>query len=163
MNVFGPEKKTAFLCLPYCGTNSIKVKRQLLRLLSAVAPWIQPRIVFKPVLKLSTLCKLKCPFPLLVNSNLVYKVQCKDCEAFYIGKTIRRLQQRLKEHSEEESSAIYRHANELKHSIDFDSPAILAKDSNRNKLLVKEALLISEHKAYKSLNGNVGSTELYLW
>ena len=160
---YGPDKKLAFLCLPYCGTNSVKVKRQILRLLSNVAPWVQPRIVFKPVLKFSALSRLKCQFPLLTNSNLVYKVQCKDCSAFYIGKTIRRLHQRLKEHSEDEYSALHRHANEQKHVIDFECPSILAKDSNKSRLLVKEALLISEHKAYASLNGNTGSTELHLW
>ena len=32
-----------------------------------------------------------------------------------------------------------------------------------DRLLVKEALLISQHKAYASLNGNVGSIELRLW
>ena len=160
---YGPEKKPAFLCLPFCGPNSIKVKRQIVRLISSVAPWVQPRIVFKPVLKLSALCKLKCQFPLLVNSNVVYKVQCKDCGAFYIGKTIRRLHQRLKEHSEDEYSALHRHANEQKHVIDFECPSILARDPINYRLLVKEALLISEHKAYASLNGNSGSTELYLW
>ena len=159
----GPRKKPAFLCLPYCGTNSIKVKRQFLRLLSTVAPWVEPRIVFKPFLKLSTLSKLKCQYPLLVNSNVVYKVQCQDCCEFYIGKTIRRLQQRLKEHSQEEHSALFRHANEQKHNIDFECPSILARDSNNSRLLVKEALLISQQKAYASLNGNVGSIELHLW
>ena len=102
-------------------------------------------------------------FPLLINSNVVYKVQCQDCCEFYIGKTIRRLQQRLKEHSEEEYSALYRHANEQKHKIDFERPSILTRDSKDSRLLIKEALLISEHKAYASLNGNVGSTQLHLW
>ena len=93
----------------------------------------------------------------------MYKVQCKDCSAFYIGKTIRRLHQRLKEHSEDEYSALHKHADEQKHVIDFECPSILAKDSNNHRLLIKETLLISEHKAYASLNGNVGSTELRLW
>ena len=59
----GPKKKPAFICLPYCGINSIKVKRQLLRLVSTVAPWVEPIIFFKPVLKLSALSKHKCQFP----------------------------------------------------------------------------------------------------
>ena len=36
---FGPEKRQVFLFLPYCGINSIKLKRQLARLINAISPW----------------------------------------------------------------------------------------------------------------------------
>ena len=160
---YGPEKKPIFLALPYIGVHSDKVKRQLLRTLGAVAPWIKPIIVFKPSVKLSLLSKLKCQYPLLSQSNIVYKVECQQCDEFYIGKTIRRLHQRLKEHSEDECSALFKHAMDKQHIINFESPTILARDGHKFRLLVKESLLIMQQKAYASLNGNVGSTPLYLW
>ena len=44
-----------------------------------------------------------------------------------------------------------------------DNPHILATDSNKERLYVKESLHIRELQAYKTLNGNIGSVELKLW
>ena len=77
--LYGPEKKPVFLCLPYVGVTSEKFKRQLTRLVSSVAPWIKLQVVFKAAMKLSALSKLKSQIPLLSNSHVVYKVNCKDC------------------------------------------------------------------------------------
>ena len=77
--------------------------------------------------------------------------------------TIRRLEQRLKEHCSSDCSALNRHAMDTKHSIDYVSPVILASDQDRSRLYVKESLKIRELSAYLSLNGNVGSNELKLW
>ena len=161
--MFGPDRKRIFLCLPFTGINSDKLKRQLERLSSAVAPWVKLFVVFKPVFKLSCLCKLKSQFSVLCNSGVVYKLQCSNCEEFYIGMTMRRLEQRVKEHSEDISSAVFRHCSEKKHSCNFDLPSVLAKDKVKSRLLVKESLLIRDQQAYTSLNGNMGSTVLRLW
>ena len=160
---FGPKKKSIFLCLPYAGIRSDKVRRQLSRLLSAVVPWASLKVVFKPSLKLSVLSKVKSKDHVLLNSNVVYKVDCNDCDKFYIGMTTRRLVQRLREHQMNNSSAIFRHFVNDKHNINFNNPCILAKDSYQFRLLIKESLLIKEHRAYASLNGNAGSTHLNLW
>ena len=113
--------------------------------------------------KLSCLCKLKSQFSVLCNSGVVYKLHCNNCDEFYIGMTMRRLQQRVKEHSEDISSAVFRHSSEEKHSFNFDLPSVLAKDNIKSRLLVKESLLIRDQQAYASLNGNTGSTVLRLW
>ena len=95
---FGPPKRQVTLCLPYTGVKGDKLKRQLRRLVGAVLPSINVRVVFKPMLKLSSLSKLKSAYPLKSRSGVVYRVNCLECDEFYIGMTTRRLHQRLKEH-----------------------------------------------------------------
>src|SRR5262249_54041001 len=40
----------------------------------------------------------KDPIPKDLKSGVVYQVNCADCDAFYIGKTIRQVTRRFKEH-----------------------------------------------------------------
>ena len=89
--VYGPEKRPIFLSLPYCGENSVKLRRQLNRLLAKLAPWAKLNIIFKPVARLNVISKLKSVIPKLNRSNVVYKINCQDCNEFYIGLTTRRL------------------------------------------------------------------------
>ena len=161
--VFGPEKKSKIICLPFLGPQSDKLKRQLQRLTKSITPWIKLSVVLKPVFKLACLSKLKCRVPVLSLSNLVYKINCKDCEEFYIGKTYRRLSQRIKEHSISDASALTKHAVLNNHVIDFSNPEVLDRDLLHTRLLIKETLKIKELCAYKSLNGNTGSFDLVLF
>ena len=161
--VAGPEKKKVFMKLPYLGLDSVKIKIQLHRLVSCVSPWVDLKIVFIPAFQLTKLSKLKCNFPLTTMSNVVYKITCADCSEFYIGKTERRLGQRIKEHMSCDNSALRKHSVQTGHRIDFQSASVLACDNLSTRLLIKESLLIKEQMAYKSLNGNVGSFELKLF
>ena len=43
---YGPEKKTLTLSLPYCGPRGDRLRRQLKRMYSAVAPFVNIRITF---------------------------------------------------------------------------------------------------------------------
>ena len=45
--LYGPRQKEVFVTLPYCGMNSVKIKRQLHRLIAKVAPWIELKALFK--------------------------------------------------------------------------------------------------------------------
>ena len=92
---FGPEKKILFLCLPFCGINSYKLKRQLERIIRKIAPWAKLNIIFRPYFRLKILSNLKSPVPLLNKSNVVYKINCIECNEFYIGMTKRRVHIRL--------------------------------------------------------------------
>ena len=96
-------------------------------------------------------------------SNVVYRVNCVDCHHFYIGKTNRRLEQRLAEHASMNSRSLYRHSMETGHSIAYNSVQILDKESARNRLLIKETLRIKENNAFVSLNNNMSSLDLDLW
>ena len=74
------------LSLPYLVVvkNSLKIKRQLLRMYSTVLPNVNLKIIFKPVWKLQCLSKLKLGIPLLSMSKVVYKISCNNCNEFYL-------------------------------------------------------------------------------
>ena len=80
-----------------------------------------------------------------------------------MGLTTRRLQQRLKEHSSCENSALFKHSMDTGHTINFSNPEVIASDQIKIRLSIKESLKIKELAAYRSLNGNQGSFELKLW
>ena len=128
-----------------------------------ICPWIDFSLVFKPVCKLNRLSRLKCKIPSVCQSNLVYKVSCKDCDEFYVGMTSRRLEQRISEHSSDSKSALFKHRSTTGHSIDFKNPKIIAKDNMKVRLLIKESLMIQSTQTYKHLNKNIGPYELKLW
>ena len=96
-------------------------------------------------------------------SNVVYRINCKECPAFYVGMTTRRLHQRIQEHSSKAESALCGHSIETNHEIDFSNPSILDKDNIKSRLLIKETLHIQDSGANSSLNRNIGSYELKLW
>ena len=97
------------------------------------------------------------------RNKVVYKVDCTQCSEFYVGKTIRNLEQRLREHASDVNSALFKHNTTTGHLVDFDHASVIATDINDFRLCIKESILIRELSAYKSLNGNVGSMELKLW
>ena len=80
------------------------------------------------------------------RSLVVYKISCKDCEAKYIGKTMRILRHRIKEHQTQETSACLRHSEELNHTIDYNKIEIIEKADSDLKLRVKELLHILKQK-----------------
>ena len=159
----GPEKKQLYLTLPYCGNSSTKLHRQLVRILSKIAPWAKLNVIFKPCFRLSTLSNLKSGIPLQHRSNVVYKINCSQCEDFYIGMTQRRVYKRLHEHKTRHYCAVYKHISDLGHDTDFDNHQILASDCNKIRFLIKETLCIKSHSANTSLNVNVKSFECKLF
>lgn len=77
-------------------------------------------------------------------SNIVYKINCKDCESTYIGQSGRKLQIRVDEHKKDvkkckTKSALYKHMldNNCK-SIDFDNVKIIDRERNKSKRLFSE-------------------------
>ena len=109
------------------------------------APWTRLQAIFKPSYKLNVLSKLKSQIPLLNKSTVMLftKLDCEDCEEFNIGQTTRRLKKRIQEHKTKEFSSVYRHSSITDHKFNFNSPVILAADTNEIRLKVKESLLIS--------------------
>lgn len=83
----------------------------------------------------SKLSKLKDSIPIQNRTNVVYKINCKNCTKKYIGETGRELNIRLKEHQRninnlEENSLIYQHARNFGHQFDFTNVEILAHEEN---------------------------------
>ena len=88
------------------------------------------------------------------------------CGMVYIGKTIQRLETRLKEHrdackrAQTGKSAIVEHAWRNGHSIRWDDVVVLDHAKRHRELLLKEALHICTTARGKNFNRNHG-TELH--
>jgi hypothetical protein len=97
----------------------------------------------------------------------VYQVSCKDCNAQYIGKTIRHIEVRLNEHKKsnglqsQSKSHIAEHARITGHCIDYEDFRVLGQANSDKILLIKESLYIAKHKP--TLNNNQTSVPLNLF
>ncbi len=75
-------------------------------------------------------------------------MDCQDCNLAYVGKTIRNVSERMKEHSssirlkQPEKSALSKHCLDKGHLAKTDSPAILTKAPNDSELLTREAIYL---------------------
>ena len=109
----------------------------------------------------SVLTRVKDPLPLEKQSMVVYQVPC-SCGLVYIGKTIRRLETRLKEHKDAcskgqtEKSAIAEHAWEHGHAIKWDDTLVLDHAKRHQELLLKEALHIRTTAKNRNFNRDQG-------
>jgi len=86
------------------------------------------------------------------KNNVVYKINCKNCDASYVGQTKRQIRTRKKEHhnnikaDKSKHSVITEHILNFDHNFDWDNIKILDTESNYNKRLVSEMLHIKEQK-----------------
>ena len=77
---------------------------------------------------------------------VVYQLKCNECNATYIGKTVRILGRRLHEHETSKTSACYEHCAKLGHTIDYKNPEVIDTASSDMKLKIKELLHILKKK-----------------
>ena len=60
------------------------------------------------------------------NNNIIYKVNCNNCVASYVGQTKRQLQIRIKEHhnniklDQSKYSVILKHITEINHNFNWE-------------------------------------------
>jgi len=86
------------------------------------------------------------------KNNIVYKINCRNCEASYVGQTKRQLKTRVKEHcnniklDQSKHSVITEHRLNFDHDFDWENIKILDTESNYNKRLISEMLHIKEQK-----------------
>ena len=91
------EPSYCVLKIPYIGKPSIMFKKDLIKAFK-VFFGIEMRAVYNTC-QLGSFFSLKSGVPLALKSNVVYKFTCRlDADTFYIGKTIRSLATRAKEH-----------------------------------------------------------------
>jgi hypothetical protein len=88
---------------------------------------------------------------------VVYKLNCKDCNALYVGQTKRKLKTRIKEHihniklETSKLSVISEHRLQQNHSFDWENVKILDFEHNYNKRLISEMIHINEQKNESNL------------
>ena len=103
-------------------------------------------VVFQ-TFKIKIYFPLKSKTPLILRSNVVYKYTCSsDTTSYYVGKTKRRMDNRIKEHKYTLSnSAIYSHLIQCNQCCDKYGPnqfKIINSGINDLEISIKEALLI---------------------
>ncbi|XP_029672401.1 uncharacterized protein LOC115241033 [Formica exsecta] len=81
-------------------------------------------------------------------TNVIYMINCADCDASYVGQTSRRLQTRIGEHRNHirrnttVGSVITEHRLEFDHDFDWNHVRILDSEKYLNKRLISEMLFI---------------------
>ena len=69
-----------------------------------------------------------------LGNNIIYNVNCKDCDVSYVGQTKRNFEIRKEEHQKQKSSVIFQHCNAEKHNFDWKNFKTLNSERNRTKL-----------------------------
>ena len=135
--------------IPYIGLPSIIFSWKLKELFKKYY-CIDIRIVFTSF-KVKNYFSLKCCTPLPLLANVVYKFKClRDANNIYIGKTIRHLATRVKEHGTSPSpSAVSNHLSSCetcKLNFSCDSFSIIDSGKNDFEITIMEALHIKFKK-----------------
>ena len=106
---------------------------------------------FKCFNRLSTFIKVhKDITPTTSNNNVIYKIECNDCNASYVGQTKRQLKTRIGEHKSNtkkhisQKSVVSLHITEHKHDMDWDNVKIIDKETNYYKRLIAETIHIKQ-------------------
>ena len=107
----------------------------------------------------SLLTHTKTPTPSHIQQNVIYKIPCDDCEAFYIGQTCRPLIKRIKEHevcnrlnnfidssTGNIKNAPAKHSHEHGHNIAWKSTTIIASCDHCSQLDLLEHTAITTMK-----------------
>jgi predicted GIY-YIG superfamily endonuclease len=91
------------------------------------------------------------------NTEVVYKINCNDCNTSYIGQTKRHVETRVKEHRSDitkhysNHSVVSKHRISLGHDFKWTEPEILHREKNIKKREIAEMFYI------KKFNNNINS------
>ncbi|XP_071056828.1 uncharacterized protein [Onthophagus taurus] len=86
------------------------------------------------------------------ESSGVYRINCGDCDRYYIGQTGRNLKTRFREHLTKDSSAFYKHLKSTKHKTDSCNIKLLKNIKKSKELDLLEEFYIHTNKSDLLLN-----------
>ena len=165
------DKKSLCICLPYLGTLSLRMKTQISKYVKANIKNCHFKIVFSSKRRLSYFFQFKDHIPMSLNSHLVYKIKCAECNLCYYGLTERHFKVRAFDHLgmsihtgksiKGVDTAMKSHCRQHNHKITIDDFDVIARDQNPFHLRIKESLLIKRDKPV--LNNNIYLTPLHLF
>ena len=146
---------TRYVVIPYINGQSVKLRNRLHKVYKELN--IDIRIVYKSF-KVHNYFSLKDKTPHLMQSSVVYNYECQvDPESRYVGKTTRRLHQRVEEHVKN-NSAISVHLKDCRHCSNhvYNNFSIIYKGQSDIDISIAEALIITEEnpKLNKMLSTN---------
>jgi len=126
-----------------------------------IANMLKSKLAFISLHKLGRIIKAqKDTLPVSSNKNVVYKLNCKDCDITYIGQTKRTLNTRIMEHKKDinktngKHSVITEHRLECNHDFDWDNPTILDKEKQYYRRLISEMINIKIHSGTINLQSD---------
>ncbi|KAM0724705.1 hypothetical protein ACS0PU_009089 [Formica fusca] len=135
------NESVSYFTIPFVHTISHKFKN--------IIKDLDVRLSYCSLNKLSCFIKVhKDVLPSASCTNVIYMINCADCDASYVGQTGRRLQTRIGEHrnhirrNSTVSSVITDHRLEFDHDFDWDHVRILDSEKYLNKRLISEMLFI---------------------
>jgi len=106
----------------------------------------------------------KDPVDIARKCGVVYQLNCNDCDATYVGETIRSFGTRLKEHKKTSGramTAVGDHCSVYCHSIDVEASKILASEDYETSRKVMEALYIKELRPRMNRDGGYELPRIY--
>ena len=112
-----------YISAPYIRGTSERVARILRK--------YDIKLAHKPTRTLKhELTHLKDKQPAFNKAGVVYKLDCNECDAVYVGETGRQVKDRMREHQNDivkakQVSKVYNHVNETGHSFNFDNVTVL--------------------------------------
>ena len=158
--------KNVFVKLPYCGPSSEVTARKLKSVIEKHVNDTNLNVIYDQK-KISSFFNYKDKYSLFYENNIIYRINCRDCNSFYVGETFRRLGDRYNEHLKEsfggQKGVMYSHCNEnLCTSPDFNTHcSVIGKEANWHRRKIKESLLIKLTKCDLNSNSKSYSLELF--
>jgi len=111
------------------------------------------KLTFSCLNKLNKFIKVhKDLLPTLSRSNVVYEIDCSNCDASYVGQTKRLLKDRIGEHrnhinrNSNQLSVITNHRQNFNHDFDWNNVKVLDEETNYKKRLISEMIHIKKQK-----------------
>jgi len=111
------------------------------------------KLSFSCLNKLNKFIKVhKDPLSTSSRSNVVYKIECSNCDASYVGQTKRLLKDRISEHRNHikrnsgQISVITNHRINFNHEFNWDNVKVLDEETNYKKRLISEMIHIKKQK-----------------
>ena len=148
-NVELEETKIIQATLPYAGEKGEQVIKEMKKHIKRLKHHkFDTRLSFKAK-RLASRFQLKDQVKKKHVHDVVYEIECPDCDSFYIGESGRRLEERFKDHNgRDKNSHILKHTMESGHNpIVMDNVKIINKNfANYYKRKVSEAIFIKKKK-----------------
>jgi hypothetical protein len=138
-------KKKVILVLPYY-RGADEIKKEITNFVLKSFPQVDFQFAFKSHSTIARSFSFKDPIDKDMRSKIVYRINCLDCNKFYIGKTIRQFSQRKLEHKIHDNSSVYKHMVAEGHRIDWDDMQVIDSARDDRRLLLKEMLHINKLK-----------------
>ena len=140
------------IVLSYLGHESFIFSRQLMRTFRKHP--LNSRIIFKKDRTIGDNFREKIKGNNTKKIGVIYKIECSNCDNFYIGQTCKNVNERMKQHQENLKkknllmNKIVEHMKTHQHQQKFDKPTILEYEKNKRRREIKETLLTRRNSCW---------------